>query len=155
MNHRNTIQRSLVFEAVCHLHRHVIADEVYEEVTKLHPHISKATVYRNLNQLVECGKILKIEVPNGADRFECMTHNHYHAKCLKCGRIFDVDMEYIPDLEKNIKNTYNFEFSGHDIMFKGTCPHCLSVPTPNIVSEERADPLSHPVQPNLPDNSGN
>lgn len=124
MNSRNTIQRSLVFDMVCQLKCHVIADEVYDAIVKLHPNISKATVYRNLNQLAESGKILKIEVPNGADRFECMHHNHHHAKCLKCGQIFDVDMEYITDLEKSIKDTHGFEFSGYDIMFKGTCPKC-------------------------------
>lgn len=124
MSKRNTIQRSLVFETVCRLNCHVIADEVYEAVVELLPQISRATVYRNLNQLAESGKILKIEIPNGADCFECMRHNHYHAKCLKCGRIFDVDMEYIADLEKAVKNTHGFEFSGHDIMFKGLCPGC-------------------------------
>lgn len=124
MNTRNTIQRSLILDAVCKLHRHVSADEVYEEVVQIHPNISKATVYRNLSQLVDAGKILKIEIPNGADCFEAMHELHYHVKCLECGRIFDVDMDYIRDLEKSIKDTHGFEFSGHDIMFKGVCSEC-------------------------------
>lgn len=124
MNKRNTIQRSLIYDVVCKLHRHVIADEVYDEVVKIHPNISRATVYRNLNQLAESGKILKVEVPNGADCFEAMHERHYHVKCSDCGQVFDVDMEYIADLEKAIKNTHGFEFCGHDIMFKGVCPAC-------------------------------
>lgn len=135
MNRRNTIQRSLILDVVCKLHRHVAADEVYEAVVQCYPNISKATVYRNLNQLAESGKILKIEVPNGADCFEPMHNLHYHVKCLDCGQIFDVDMAYIRDLEKAIKNTHGFEFSGHDIMFKGVCPECKMKRTDTEASE--------------------
>lgn len=52
---RNTIQRSLVLEAVNKLHCHATADEIYREIIKTHPHISRATVYRNLNLLSDRG----------------------------------------------------------------------------------------------------
>ena len=51
MTKRNTIQRSLVFEAVNRLQCHATADEIYEDIVREHPHISRATVYRNLNML--------------------------------------------------------------------------------------------------------
>lgn len=121
---RNTIQRSLVLEAVNQLKCHATADEIYQEVAREHPNISKGTVYRNLNLLSESGEIRKIEIPDGADRFDHQCHDHYHVKCLRCGRIFDVDMEYIADLEEKIQNTHGFEFSGHDLMFRGICPEC-------------------------------
>ena len=47
---RNTIQRTLVLEAVNHLRSHATAEEVYDAIVQQHPHISKGTVYRNLNQ---------------------------------------------------------------------------------------------------------
>ena len=50
---RNTIQRTLVLEAVNRLRFHPTAEEIYDDVIREHPHISKATVYRNLNQLAE------------------------------------------------------------------------------------------------------
>ena len=43
---------------------------------------------------------------------------------LKCGKVFDVEMDYIKDLEKQIKEAHGFQFSGHDLMFKGICPDC-------------------------------
>lgn len=55
MAKRNTIQRSLVLEAVNKLHCHATADEVYEEIIKEHPTISKATVYRNLKWAKSAG----------------------------------------------------------------------------------------------------
>lgn len=121
---RNTIQRNLVLEAVNHLQCHATADEIYDAVSKEHPAISKGTVYRNLNRLAEMGQIRKIELPGGADRFDHLCHNHYHVKCEKCKQIFDVDMEYIPGLEKNIKDSHGFQFTGYDLLFKGICPDC-------------------------------
>lgn len=128
MMKRNTIQRSLVLDAVNKLRCHAAADEIYEEIVKEHPNISRATVYRNLNLLSEEGKIRKMEIPGGADRFDHMCHEHCHVRCEKCGRVFDVDMEYITGLEKNIKNDRGFDFTGYDILFRGICPDCKKRP---------------------------
>lgn len=121
---RNTIQRTLVLDAVNQLKCHATADEIYQLIRKDHPSVGRGTVYRNLNQLAENGEIRKLEVPGGADRFDHLCHDHYHVRCAKCGRIFDVEMEYMKDLENKITDTHGFEFSGHDIMFKGICPDC-------------------------------
>ena len=121
---RNTIQRALVLEAVNKLKCHATADEIYNLVVSEYPNISKVTVYRNLNQLADSGEIRKLEVPGGADRFDHRPHNHYHARCLECGDVFDVDMDYISDLEKKIRDTHGFFFQGHDLMFKGICSEC-------------------------------
>lgn len=124
MNKRNTIQRSLVLETVQELQCHATADEIYDTIVKKHPNVSRGTVYRNLNLLSDIGEIRKMEMPSGADRFDHQCHKHYHARCIKCGRVFDVEMEVIADLEKNIKNTHGFEFIEHDLIFKGICLEC-------------------------------
>lgn len=121
---RKTIQRSLTLNAVRKLRNHPTAEEVYHEVTSEHPSISKGTVYRNLNQLADDGEIRKMEIPAGADHFDHCCSDHYHVRCLKCGKIFDVDMDYMPDLEKSVKDAHGFRLSGYDLMFKGVCPSC-------------------------------
>lgn len=121
---RSTIQRSLVLEAVCKLQCHANADEIYNEIVITHPHISRTTVYRNLNLLSDMGKLRKVEIPGGAVCFDHNLHNHFHVTCERCGRVFDVDMEYVDDLEKNIKDTHGFDFIGYDIIFRGICPEC-------------------------------
>ena len=125
---RQTIQRSLVLKAVNKLQCHATADEIYEEIVAEHPNVSRATVYRNLNLLSETGHIRKIEIPGGADCFDHLCHDHCHVKCEKCGRIFDVDMEYVTGLEKNIRNDRGFSFTGYDIIFRGICPNCQKSP---------------------------
>lgn len=124
MIHRKTIQRSLVLAAVNRLQNHATADEIYEDIAKEHPTVSWGTVYRNLKQLSDAVEIRKLEVPGGADRYDHLCHNHYHTRYLKCGRVFDVDMDYIDNLAAAIRDTHGFEISGHDIMFKGVCPDC-------------------------------
>lgn len=106
------------------MHCHPTADEIYAAVAVNYPNISRATVYRNLKQLAQIGEISEIETPGSADHFDYQLHNHYHVRCVECGRVFDVEMDYISDLEKSIKDARGFKFSGHDLMFKGICPKC-------------------------------
>lgn len=124
MNRRGTIQRSLVLKAVREMRCHATADEVYDKIVKENPNISRGTVYRNLNLLSDAGEIHKLGMPSGADRYDHICHEHYHAKCVKCGRVFDVEMAFMENLEKNIKDTHGFKFVGHDIIFNGICPGC-------------------------------
>ena len=100
---RNTIQKDLVRNAVYEMKRHVTANEVYEFIKEEYPTIGKGTVYRNLDILVEEGALRKVEVTNGPNRFDFTLKNHYHVRCIKCGEIFDVDMDQIPDLYTHIK----------------------------------------------------
>lgn len=116
-------------EVVKKLHCHPTADEVYAAVKENYPNISRATVYRNLKLLAEAGEIGEVETPGGAKHFDYKTCRHYHVRCTRCGRVFDVDMEYIPDLENSIKDAHGFQLNGHDIIFKGVCPECLSKDT--------------------------
>lgn len=124
MAQRNTIQRTLVLDAVRQLHNHATAEEIFQSVVKLHPSVSRATVYRNLSRLVDDGEIRRLEIPNEPDRFDHLCHQHYHVKCVKCQRIFDVDMEYLGELESKIKDSHGFDIVGHDLVFWGICPEC-------------------------------
>ena len=121
---RNTIQRTLTLEAVRKLANHPTADEVYEEVIKTYPSISKGTVYRNLNQLCEDDMLTLIDVPGSPSRFDHNLHFHYHGKCRKCGKVFDVDLNQIPNLDEYIVDTHGLNIEEFDISFKGKCTEC-------------------------------
>lgn len=121
---RNTIQKSLVLEAVQSLRTHPTSADVYAAVRKKHPNISRATVYRNLNALAARGEVLRVEVPNGADRFDFNNAPHYHARCRVCGGVFDIDMPYQHDLAKRVEDARGFCIERHHILFEGVCAHC-------------------------------
>lgn len=122
---RNTVQRALVLEAVRSLHgTHPTSADIFEVVRAAHPNISRATVYRNLNVLAERGDVLRVEVPNGADRFDLHAEPHYHLRCEACGRLFDADMPYHADLADELADTHGFSVTGHSILFTGLCAEC-------------------------------
>ena len=123
-NIRNTVQRTLVLDAVNKMKFHPNAEDIYTEIIKTYPNISKATVYRNLNLLAESNEIRRVKISDGADCFDYKCSKHYHAKCSKCGKVIDIEMEKIKDLDKQIKNNHNFNFDGHDIIFNGICSDC-------------------------------
>lgn len=121
---RYTIQRALILDAVRKLPCHPTAEAVHAAVAQAYPSVSKGTVYRNLNQLAQEGSIRALKIPGAADHFDAQRHDHYHVRCVKCGEVFDVDMDYIPNLEKAIKDAHGFLFSGYDLVFRGLCPDC-------------------------------
>ena len=140
---RNTIQRTLVLDAVNRLKSHATADEIYEAVVQTHPRISRATVYRNLNFLAEEGsnrnlnqladdaEIQKLAMPDGPDRFDHILQRHYHAKCSRCGRVFDVEMDYMEDIIRLVKDAHGFAIDGHNLVFTGVCPSCQQADAQN------------------------
>lgn len=138
---RNTIQATLVYEAVNRLQCHATAEEIYSEIAKDYPTISRGTVYRNLNRLAQMGKIRRMEIPGGPERFDHLCRPHYHVRCEGCGRVFDVEMDYIPGLEAGIKDPHGFRFTGHDIIFRGICPQCAERGEPSDTGEEN-NPLT-------------
>ena len=128
---RNTIQRALTLKAVKELHCHATAEEIYNSVVSEYPSISRATVYRNLNDLAESGEIRRVEVSGSAEHFDHLCQDHYHVRCVKCEKIFDVDMAYMGDLTKAIEDSHGFTFSGYELMFKGICPECRNKELPD------------------------
>lgn len=121
---RNTVQRALVLDAVRSLHNHPTSADVYEKVRLQHPGISRATVYRNLNVLADRGDVLRVEISDGADRYDFCTTPHYHAKCRVCGCVVDIDMPYLADLADEVADAHGFSIEGHQIAFTGLCAAC-------------------------------
>ena len=124
MTRHNTIQRSLVLDAVNGLKSHATADEVYAEVAATHPNISKTTVYRNLNLLSEMGMIRKLEIPGGADRFDHICKEHCHVKCEKCGRFYDLPQCSPPPTSALLKKPFDGEIHNYSLIFFGVCTNC-------------------------------
>ena len=121
---RNTIQKEIILDVVTNMKGHATANEIYEKITKDYPTIGKSTVFRNLDRFAEQGIIAKRPVPNGPTVYDPIYTDHYHLKCTECEEIFDVDMDFISDLESKIKDTRGFLFTGHQIIFSGVCPSC-------------------------------
>ena len=67
---RYSRQRELVLQQVEQLCTHPTAEEVYQQAVKECPNLSLGTVYRNLNSLVEAGRVRRVSIPGQPDRFD-------------------------------------------------------------------------------------
>lgn len=122
MSCRNTIQRTLVKDAVMAMTCHPTADEIYDEVLKKCPGISKGTVYRNLNRLADEGEILRVAVANAPDRFDRTACPHCHFRCLECGHVCDFQLAH--DLEIDQRLNPGFVVKDYELVINGYCSEC-------------------------------
>lgn len=121
---RNTIQKDLVFNAVCQMKNHPTAEQVYNYIKERFPAIGKSTVYRNLNLLCESGKLIKISLPNFPEHVDATVYAHHHAVCKCCGKVIDVDAAQV-DLLKNVSPyEKDFELERADLLYYGICAEC-------------------------------
>lgn len=117
-------QRELVFQAVRMHANHPTADDVFRIVREKYPNISLATVYRNLNQLTERQKLLKIPVPNGSDHFDHQTHSHLHVICQKCGKMEDIAFELPDQMKIELQSYANMRITEYQLLAYGICSEC-------------------------------
>jgi len=121
---RMTPQRQAILEELRSVTSHPTADELYEMIRKRLPRISLGTVYRNLEILSESGLVQKLELGGSQKRFDGNVKNHYHVRCIRCGRVDDMPMAPLSSLEKTAREITDYEIVGHRAEFIGICPRC-------------------------------
>jgi Fe2+ or Zn2+ uptake regulation protein len=119
-----TQQRLAVFEYLSSVDHHPTAEEVFFAVKKQLPKLSLATVYKNLEALVECGSASKLAYGDGSARYDIRTDHHYHTRCLKCGKVSDLDAEAGEEWLKQIKPTGGFKVQDYRLELLGHCKDC-------------------------------
>ena len=118
-------QREIILETLKATSTHPTAEEIYNMVHENNPKISKSTVYRNINILVEDNVIRRIKMQSGADKFDYICKEHYHAICEKCGSVFDFMYNFkIDELEKVVQNQTGVISKANSITIYGTCNKC-------------------------------
>ncbi len=90
---RYSKQRELVLRTVEQLCDHPTAEEIFDKAAPECPGLSLGTVYRNLNSLVEAGRVRRVSIPGRADRFDHTLCWHSHLYCTACGGVVDADVD--------------------------------------------------------------
>ena len=121
---RKTRQRALILEALRKTKSHPTATEVYNTVRKILPTISLGTVYRNLDRLTQTGEAQKLEWGGVEARYDADTKNHYHVRCVQCGRVDDLPHPPINGEPEAPFETAGYQIMGHRLEFVGLCPEC-------------------------------
>ncbi|MGY4707194.1 Fur family transcriptional regulator [Candidatus Bipolaricaulota sp. J31] len=121
-NLRWTRQRRLIASAMKGRTDHPTAEELYHELRDRGEPVSLATVYRTLRALAREGLLREIH-GYGPDRFDPNTAPHYHFRCVRCGRVFDVKTPYREELDR-VELGPGFSVLGHELNWVGVCGDC-------------------------------
>lgn len=121
MLRRMTTQKKIVYNTIDVL-GHTNVEDLIHEIQSQHQKISLATIYRNIQVLLQEGKIKRIQLKN-QDILETIKEDHCHFVCERCGRIWDMDgtkknmvLEASKDCVHQIKQC--------DVTFYGLCQDC-------------------------------
>jgi len=142
---RTTKQRRLILEELRNTDRHPTADEIFGLVRSKLPRISLGTVYRNLEVLAEQGLVQRLDSGGGQRRFDARTEDHYHVRCLRCGRVADLPSLKVDIPEREAAAGTDFRVVGYGLEFLGICPECQAAgvgPADDDTAEGTAEQVS-------------
>ncbi|MCS7216383.1 MAG: transcriptional repressor [Candidatus Bipolaricaulota bacterium] len=122
MSRQERGKRDRVLQELLSRTDHPTAEELYLALREKGEDISLATVYRALRSLAEEGLVATLPLAP-ADRFDPLTHPHYHFHCHRCNQVLDLDLPYKPELDQAIEDL-GFSVHHHTLVFHGLCPAC-------------------------------
>lgn len=121
---RNSKQRQAIARVLMNTKCHPTADWVYEQVRKEIPNVSLGTVYRNLKMMKDQGQILELGLAGALSRFDGNPQNHYHFRCDRCGRVYDIDEPIDSSMDERVAMSTGFTVLNHRLEFRGLCNDC-------------------------------
>lgn len=125
MKKRYSRKRESILQCLQDTKEHPGAEWVYKKLKPMYPDLSLATVYRNMNELVEEGKLCSVGVVLDKERFDARTEPHTHAICARCGKILDVDeIALTPDMAAQIQSLPDFTVAYSQLQLIGLCAEC-------------------------------
>lgn len=127
MNSRNTRQKQIIINTLVKDKSHPTISELYKNVSKKDPLLGQATVYRNINRLVEEGKVKKIPTIKHGDRYDADCSEHSHFICTSCGKIQDIYDVSLSRYLKQIEMMYPVQIDSCQVLFEGTCHDCIKL----------------------------
>jgi Fe2+ or Zn2+ uptake regulation protein len=104
-------------------HSHPTAKEVYQALKKTTPKLSLGTVYRNLDSLTSSGRIRRIDMLGGADRFDGNMKEHYHLVCRCCLKVIDIELDH-DVLGKATNQNGKIKVEKYELVGIGVCRKC-------------------------------
>jgi Fe2+ or Zn2+ uptake regulation protein len=117
-----SIQRLKIYAYLSQVHNHPTADAIHCRLVQDIPTLSKTTVYNTLSLFQRRGLVQGITIDENEVRYDADTSPHAHFRCERCGRIFDVPIDFATmsnclDCEHQIKS--------YHVYLIGLCKECL------------------------------
>lgn len=124
---RVTRQRLLVADALSAAGRQVSAQDLYERLRRREPRIGRATVFRTLEALVAAGVARRLEQGGHVYGYvACRPEHHHHLACERCGRVEEIDEDYVTPVAERIAAERGFTIDDARLDFYGLCSRCAA-----------------------------
>jgi Fe2+ or Zn2+ uptake regulation protein len=121
---RATPQLAVVLEAVRTSGTdHPTAELIYDRVRRVLPSISLGTVYRNLQRLVQEGRIGSAQLGARSLHYDPTPTPHDHFICRTCGRVEDLVLDH-PEPLLETATRAGHEVTSHTLVLYGRCQGC-------------------------------
>ena len=107
-NYKITKQREIVFNVLNeNKGNHLSPEELHEIASKYDKDLGIATVYRTLVIFDKMNIVHKLDFDDKRYRYEIIRdddkHQHHHLLCKDCGKIIEVEEDYLETLEQIIE----------------------------------------------------
>ncbi len=123
--YRLTPQRQAIIQALLDAEgTHPSAQEIYARVSPQFPMITMATVYNTLQVLEDMGMVTPLGFPGASTRYETADGPHINLLCLRCGRIDDLPLEELPELQRKVATDSGYLIHAAHLEYRGYCPSC-------------------------------
>jgi Fur family ferric uptake transcriptional regulator len=121
--------RSAVVELLSHQDCCLSAQEIADRLRADGAGVGVASVYRALDLLQAMGLVQRVEVGEGATRYEPIIpggEHHHHVVCDSCGRISAFEDEALERAIGGLSKRLRHRVSGHDVLIHGNCTRCAA-----------------------------
>ena len=88
-----------------------------------------STVYRIISAMTEGGELARFRTDDAGYLFQyigpsCDCENHFHMKCVHCGRIYHLECEKSEELVEHMLSDHGFRINSGMSVLYGTCGAC-------------------------------
>jgi len=119
-----TPRRRAIIELFVNGKSHLTAEDVWDKLKKQFDQCGLPSVYRNLESLVECGILTRIQQFDRKKHYGLCSavhgNHHHHITCIKCGKVDEIKDCAIGDIKK-IKG---YKVVSHFMQVNGVCAGC-------------------------------
>ena len=108
---------------------HLSAEEVHAKLTSSGERVSLATIYRTLRLLVKMTFLNELDLSEGGNRFELLSHDHpdhHHLICIRCGRTEEFENKDVVNAGKAAAKKFGFKLLESSLNVRALCPRCLN-----------------------------
>jgi Fe2+ or Zn2+ uptake regulation protein len=102
---------------------HPTVEDIHRGVQEVMPDMSLATIYHTLNDLLEMGEVVQLNLGEGKSQYHPTTEHHHHVVCLACRRVLDTRRAF-NGLKLLPEEAPGYQIVRRELVFYGFCPDC-------------------------------